>query len=84
MSDSLRVTVLYFSHVRHVLGRDSDTLDLAAGSTVADVERRLRERAAGELQGVTFRLAVNHAYVTADHPLADGDEVALISPVQGG
>jgi molybdopterin converting factor small subunit len=29
-------------------------------------------------------VAVNAAYADADHPLADGDEVALIPPVAGG
>ena len=84
LSESIRVTVLYFSHLRHVLGRESEQFELPAGSTVAEVERLLRERAGGRLDAVTFRLAVNHAYVAGGHPLADGDEVALIAPVQGG
>lgn len=84
MSAAIRVTVLYFSHLRHAMGCESERLALPAGSTVADVERLLRERAVGRLDALTFRLAVNHAYVAGAHPLADGDEVALIAPVQGG
>ena len=34
--------------------------------------------------GRTLVIARNGEYVTADEPLADGDEVALIPPVSGG
>ncbi|HXG37433.1 MAG TPA: MoaD/ThiS family protein, partial [Bacteroidota bacterium] len=32
----------------------------------------------------SLRLAVNLEYVNSDHPLQDGDEVAVIPPVSGG
>jgi len=84
MDGSIRVQVHYFSHVRHVLGRERDTLELPPSSTAGDVEARLRDMADGRLRGVVFRLAVNQAYVSSAHPLRDGDEIALIAPVQGG
>lgn len=84
MDGTIRVEVRYFSHVRHVLGRDRDALEVPSSSTAGDVEERLRAMADGRLRGLTFRLAVNHEYVSASHPLQDGDEVALIAPVQGG
>ncbi|MBI4498216.1 MAG: MoaD/ThiS family protein [Chloroflexi bacterium] len=34
--------------------------------------------------GPHLMLAVNAEYVRPDHPLHDGDEVALIPPVSGG
>ncbi|MEX0810491.1 MAG: molybdopterin converting factor subunit 1 [Dongiaceae bacterium] len=32
----------------------------------------------------SIRVAVNHEYVGADHPVKQGDEVALFPPVTGG
>lgn len=32
----------------------------------------------------SLRLAVNLEYVNSDHPLREGDEVAVIPPVSGG
>ena len=84
MAGKIRVRVRLFSHVRHVLGSSEMVLDLAEGATASDAEARLRDLAGGRLDGVVFRLAVNHEYVPGSRVLEDGDEVALISPVQGG
>ena len=44
----------------------------------------IRSLADGRLDGVPLRLAVNHDFVDEDVELSENDEVALISPVQGG
>jgi molybdopterin converting factor small subunit len=80
----MKITLKCFSHVKYALDRDEMTLDLAAGSTAADLESRVRELAPEALADVPLRVAVNRKFVAADHPLADGDEAALIPPVQGG
>src|SRR5437899_10309891 len=49
-------------------------------TTVGDVWRALE--LGDEPPGLLY--AVNKEYATADRPLADGDEVALIPPVSGG
>ena len=84
MAGKIHVTFRFFSHVRHVLGRSEMGVELPAGATVSEAEAHLREITAGRLEGLVFRLAVNHEYVQGTRLLADGDEVALISPVQGG
>lgn len=84
MTDRVRVDVALFSHVRHLVGEDRITLDLPAGATAGAVEDTIRERAGAELGSLPLRVAVNHAYVGRDAPIADGDEVAIIPPVQGG
>ena len=81
---TIRVRVRFFSHVRHMLGSDGTHLELPPGSTAGDAEAKLRAMAGGRLQRFVFRLAVNHEYVAPAHRLADGDELALIAPVQGG
>ena len=86
MTDSatLTIRVLCFSHVRHVLQRDHVSLALPAGSTTDDALAAVKELAGGRLDALPMRVARNRAYVLAAEPLADGDELALIPPVQGG
>ena len=54
------------------------------GSTTLDVERTIREKSNGKLDGVSLRIAVNQQYQAEETELKDGDEVAFIPPVQGG
>ena len=80
----MQIRVRFFSHVRHVLDCDETILRMPPGSRAGDVETRVCALANGRLDRMAFRLAVNHDYVDATHALCDGDEVALIVPVQGG
>lgn len=84
MSEPIRIDVVLFSHVRHVLGAERLALALAADATAGSVEDAIRERGGDALHALPLRVAVNHVYVDRDAPLADGDEVAIIPPVQGG
>jgi molybdopterin synthase catalytic subunit len=81
----VRISVLYFAVFRERLGRADDTVDLAAGATVADAIAALAARHApiAQLAG-KFRVAVNQDFVADTHVLADGDELVLIPPVAGG
>ena len=81
---SLKITVRSFSHVREALGKESLTLELNDGADTTEVERTIREMAGGALDGISFRIAVNRKYLSSLKALKDGDEVALIPPVQGG
>lgn len=82
----MRVRVLLFGPLAEIYGAREEWLDLpAAAPTPADVHRHYRERdpRIGEL-GRSLRVAVNQVAAEADHPLAPGDEVALLPPVCGG
>jgi molybdopterin synthase catalytic subunit len=81
----VRISVLYFAVFRERLGRDEDSLELPEPATVADAVAALAARhpAIAQLQG-RFRVAVNQEFRADDHPLAAGDELALIPPVAGG
>jgi molybdopterin synthase catalytic subunit len=81
----MRISVLYFAVFRERLGRADETLELAAGATVADALAALATLHApiAQLAG-TFRVAVNQDFVEPAHPLAEGDELVLIPPVAGG
>ncbi len=80
----MKVLVKCFSQVKYAVGTSELALDMDPGSTTADLETMIREKAASELDGVTLRTAVNKHYVSEPVPLEDGDEVAFIPPVQGG
>ena len=82
---AISVRVLFFASLADLMGERRRSLDLPAGATIADA---LRDMAidvpdlAARAPHVSF--AVNEAFVTADTPLSDGDELALIPPVSGG
>jgi len=59
-------------------------LELEIGTTTTGLEKIIREKADGKLDGVSLRVAVNQKYVPEETVLNDGDEVAFIPPVQGG
>lgn len=81
----MKISVLYFAVFRERLARDEETLELASGATVRDAIDALagKHAAIAALRG-KFRVAVNQDFSDDDHPLADGDELALIPPVAGG
>ncbi len=80
----MKVTVKCFSQVKYALKVNQIFLDLEPGQTTADVEEAVRKHAAGKLDGISLRIAVNCVYVQEPVAVEDGDEVALIPPVQGG
>lgn len=81
----MRIQVLYFAFFRERLGTSEQAIDLDDGASVADALAMLGEQheAIAAMRG-RFRVAVNQEMVGTDHPLADGDELALIPPVAGG
>jgi molybdopterin synthase catalytic subunit len=81
----MQVRVLYFGALREMLARDSETLELPAAATVAQLIELCMDRAP-QLRGfaTAIAVAVNREYVGQSHLLCDGDEVALLPPVSGG
>ena len=82
---AISVRVLFFASLADLMGGRQRNLGLPAGATVSDALRDLAQGApdfASRVPHVSF--AVNEAFVAADTPLADGDELALIPPVSGG
>ncbi|MCZ7586093.1 MAG: MoaD/ThiS family protein [Deltaproteobacteria bacterium] len=82
--DTIHVTVRLFSHAKYALGQNELSLTMPAGARASDVEARVRELGGERIANLPMRVAVNQGYVDADAVLSDGDEVALIPPVQGG
>ena len=81
----MKVRLLYFSFLREKMKEPETVCDATEGETVLTLARRVLLPVLGELEWESFiRFAVNQEYVSSDHPLQDGDEVALIPPVAGG
>jgi molybdopterin synthase catalytic subunit len=79
----MRVTLLTFGILRDHLPA-AGPLDLPAGSSVAALLDHLRAAHPDTAAWSSIAVAVNREYVTAAHPLVEGDEVALLPPVSGG
>ena len=81
----MRIALRYFALVAEVAGRDGETLELAAGATVADALESL-SRQYPRLAAAGFRplVAVNRRHAGDDVSLAEGDELAVFPPVSGG
>ena len=84
-STHLKVTVRLFSVARDLGGFEAEVFRLQPGSKADDVMEELSSRNPqfNRWRG-SIRLAVNQEYVANDHPLSDGDEIAVIPPVSGG
>lgn len=81
----MRVRVRLFGALVERAGLTEDSVDLPEGARAGDALRRI----VGDHPGVAglaprLSLAVNLEVVPSEHPLADGDEVALLPPVAGG
>ena len=83
--DAVQVRVLLFSVLREAVGSEVLTVSLpafAAGTDLLDILQAQHPVMAPHRP--TIRLAINQEYAPEVTPLADGDEVALITPVSGG
>lgn len=81
----MQVQLRYFAMIRELLGRTSEQRLVDHGATAGalfDLVAADAPRLAA-LKPSTM-LMVNEEYVSGDHLLADGDEVAFIPPVSGG
>jgi molybdopterin converting factor subunit 1 len=81
----MKIEVLFFGVLKDVVGRSREAVDLPEGARVRDV-LSYYARGAPTLEGMlpSLAMSVNREYAERDHPLRDGDEVALLPPVSGG
>ena len=80
----IKIKVKCFSQVKYALGIDNLNLEFESGTSTFQLEKFIRGKANGELDGIPLRVALNQKYIPDETELHDGDEVAFIPPVQGG
>ncbi len=83
----MKIQVRYFASIREALG-PGETLELAAGATVAGARDALIARgaphAAALARGRALRSALNQSLCDESAALAEGAELAFFPPVTGG
>ncbi|EFB74136.1 Sulfur carrier protein moaD [Providencia rustigianii] len=80
------ITVLFFAQVRELVGTDRLELE-AEYPTVEALRHALTQKGdrwALALEDGKLLSAVNQSFVSGEHPLTSGDEVAFFPPVTGG
>lgn len=77
----MAITVLLFGPLAAAVGARSISVE---GGTCGEVRAELAKNPALAPALKSARFAVNQAFVADSHPVAAGDEVAVISPVSGG
>ena len=80
----MTLQILAFGIIKEIFGGPSVELELAPGSTAADLRTVLEQRYPRLQQLASCLLAVNNEYASADQPVGEGDEIAVIPPVSGG
>jgi molybdopterin converting factor subunit 1 len=81
----IEIQMRYFAFVREQLGKSKEVIELADGSTVAQVLELVLAASPRLLNAQSAMMVmVNQAYQPRDHVLANRDEVAIIPPVSGG
>ncbi len=75
--------VCYFGLLAERRGLAGETVG-AAAATPAELYQTLDAEHGLGLAMSDFRVAVNDEFVSWDHPLKDGDRVALLPPMSGG
>ena len=79
------VQVKLFAVLRERLGAETHALEFEGALTAAGLLDRMRDRWPEHARVFDqCRVAVNRVFVAGEHPIAAGDEVALIPPIAGG
>jgi molybdopterin synthase catalytic subunit len=82
---AINIRVVAFASIRQILGAAKLEINVAPGTTVAEVLQRLsREYPEAAPHLVRALVAVNRNYADRAQPLRPNDELALFPPVSGG
>lgn len=76
----MKISVKYFASMRDLMGKTSESVDVADEATVTELWSSISELAMPE----NTLIAVNMEYTDVGQALAEGDEVGFFPPVTGG
>lgn len=81
----MKVKIRFFASLKEQLQLSEAELELSGTPCVSDVRAALAEAyPAIAPQLPSTRIAVDHVFVSSEHVVGPGAEVALIPPVSGG
>jgi len=81
----MTLRILYFATIRDLAGMREETVSLPEGSRVNDLKSHLGKEHPKLIKAFASAIfAVNREFAFDDHPLEEGDEVAIFPPVSGG
>ncbi|HEY7099708.1 MAG TPA: molybdenum cofactor biosynthesis protein MoaE [Terriglobales bacterium] len=81
----MQVRVLFFGMLKEVIGRASESLELAKGARVGDLVTHYQQQfPAMQALSQSIAVAVNSEYAGPEWTLNEDDEVGLLPPVSGG
>ncbi len=83
-STQMKIRVLLFGVLKDLVGRPSETVDLAEGARVREVLNHYARATRFAEMAPSLAISVNQEYSGADRVLHEGDEVGLLPPVSGG
>lgn len=78
----MKVVVQHFAVLRERRGCQSESVEVAPGTTVGGLYALLFPPGAEGVLPVGY--ARNQSWVGADEPVAEGDEIAFLPPLGGG
>ncbi len=79
----MKLNILLFGALTEITGKSAISLETEQIQEVQHLYTYLIKEYPA-LKGKPFRYAVNQTIVQANHPLREGDEVALLPPFSGG
>jgi|FaiFalDrversion3_1042247.scaffolds.fasta_scaffold02782_3 molybdopterin converting factor subunit 1 len=81
----MKARVRLFARLRELAGVAEAEVEIGEGLTAADLFALLQQLYPGlQRYQAPLAYAINARYVPPEHPVREGDEVALIPPVSGG
>ena len=78
------IKIKLFSHLKYIFKQDEIELKFTTGETTKDLEDKIRKIGGEQIISMPFRIALNHEFILRPKKVNEGDEIALIPPVQGG
>lgn len=81
----MKVRVLFFSQLKEAVGASERQMEIAEGTTIADLLTSLYD-ASPRLRDWDRSILVGAGveFVERDYTIRNGDEIAIMPPVQGG